>query len=265
MTKCLALLCLVLCTEVTTARLCAIQCVVSHQSTDLDEVCQTQCLLQLDILINSLTRNKYIGPELLLQRFQLLDSLLQALRITCHTNVLPHDVTQLTMDGINRFLTLDAHQLIDAILDSLLSLSKLRQLCAETRHLNLVGQIVLDRVGQYEVTVCQTLHQRRCTQAVRTVIVEVSLTDSEQTRNRSHQLIINPQTTHRVVQCRIDHHWCLIRIIVGNLLVHIEQVTIFLLNYLFTQAVDGVREIQEDSQTCVVHTVTSVATLLSGT
>ena len=97
------------------------------------------------------------------------------------------------------------------------------------------------------------------------MVREVSFTDSEQTRNRSHQFIVNPQTTHRVVQCRINHHRSFVWIVVGNFFVHVEQVTIFSFYNIFTQTVDGVGEVEEHGQTCVVHTEAGVATFFSGT
>ena len=67
------------------------------------------------------------------------------------------------------------------------------------------------------------------------------------------------------MQCRVDHHRSLVWIIVRDLFVHIEQVTVFLLNDLFTQAIDRVGEIQEYGQARAVHAETCVATLFSGT
>lgn len=46
----------------------------------------------------------------------------------------------------------------------------------------------------------------------------------------------------------VDHHRSLVWFIVRDLFVHIEQVTVFLLNDLFTQAIDRVGEIQEYGQ-----------------
>ena len=109
------------------------------------------------------------------------------------------------------------------------------------------------------------MHQCRCTQAVCTVVREVSFTDSEETLDRSHQFVVNPNTTHCIVDSREDHHRSLIWIFVCNFFVHVEQVTVTSTNYVFAQAVDSVLEVQEYSQTCIVHTVTSVATFLSST
>ncbi len=131
--------------------------------------------------------------------------------------------------------------------------------------LNLVSQIVLDRVGQYEVTVSETLHQSRSTEAVSTVVGEVSFTDSEEARDRGHKLVVHPDTTHRVVDSGIDHHRRLVGIVVGDLFVHLEEVTIASFYDILTQTLDSAGEVEEDSQTRVVDTVASVAAFLSST
>ncbi len=64
------------------------------------------------------------------------------------------------------------------------------------------------------------------------------------------QFIIDPDSTHGVVDSRIDHHGYLVGIIVGNLLIHLEKVAIFFLNHIFTKALNGIFEIQEYGQAC---------------
>ena len=167
-----------------------------HQRTDFDKVSQTQCLVQFHVQAIGLTRNEYIAPEFLLQVFQHLDSFFQAFRVACHTDVFPHDMSQLTVDRIDCFFTLHVHQLRDTGVNSLFCFHKFRQVSAKARNLDLVRQIVLDRVRQYEVTIGQSLHQSRSTQTVSAVVREVGFTNCEQPRNRSHQFIVYPQTTH---------------------------------------------------------------------
>ena len=64
---------------------------------------------------------------------------------------------------------------------------------------------------------------------------------------------------------RINHHRLFPRRGSGNLLIHIEEVTIPLGNPLVTQTLDGVGEVQEHGQTRLVHAIAGVATLLGGT
>ena len=67
------------------------------------------------------------------------------------------------------------------------------------------------------------------------------------------------------MQCRINHHRSFVRIIVRDLFVHIEQVTIFLFNHFLTQTVDSIGEIQEYSQARAIYTETGITTFFSGT
>ena len=169
------------------------------------------------------------------------------------------------MDRVNGLLTLDVHQVVNLILDSLFSSSKLRQVGREARYGDLVSQIVLDGVRQYEVAIGQTLHQGRSTQTVGTMVREVALADGEQTLDRGHQFVVHPDTTHGVVDGGIDHHRVVVGADVGNLLVHVEEVAIALSYYVLAQTVDSLREVEEYSQTGIVYAEALVAALFSST
>ena len=93
------------------------------------------------------------------------------------------------------------------------------------------------------------------------MITEVRFTDTEQSFHARLQLVINPDTTHRIVDCREDHHRVLIRILVHDLLIHLEQVAVFLCYHVLAQTLDSVAEIQEHGQSGIVHTVSGIATL----
>ena len=111
----------------TTARLLTIERVDSHQTTYLDEVCQTKRLLQLVVERTCLAGYINIAPELFFDGINLLDSRLKTLCRTTHTNEIPHDKTQLLVNGIDRTLALNRHQLLYLVLNLLLCLSELRQ------------------------------------------------------------------------------------------------------------------------------------------
>ena len=185
-------------------------------------------------------------------------------------------MTQFLVDRINRFITLYAHELVDLSLNSFFRFRKFGKVSRETGNSNLVCQIVLDSVRQYEVTVGQTLHQCRSTKAVCTVVGEVTFTDSEQTFDGGLQFVVYPDTTHCIVDSRINHHRVIIfhaidffcqfaRINVGDFFIHIEEVAVTLKNNVDAQTVDSFGEIEEYGQTGVVYTETCVATFFSGT
>ena len=252
---------LILLAEVTTARLFAVKCIHSHQTTNLDEVSQTESFLQFVIECTSFARDIDICPELFLDSIYLSDSGFESFGCTSHTNEVPHDKTQLFVDAIHRAFTLNLHQAVNLLLYFLLCFSELRQVGGHTRYADLVAEVVLNGIRKYKVTISQTLHQSRSAETVSSVVGEVSLTDTEQTLNGSLQFIVNPDTTHCVVDSREDHHRVLIRVLVNDFLVHLEQVTIFLCNYILAETLDSVGEIKEYSQTGIVYAIAFVATL----
>ena len=108
------------------------------------------------------------------------------------------------------------------------------------------------------------------------MVREVTFTDGKQTLDCGLQLVVNPDTTHRVVDGGEDHHRVIIfhtvdfvgeftGIHVGDFLIHIKEVTVALANNVDAEALDRLREVEEYSQTRVVHTEALVATLLSST
>ena len=120
------------------------------------------------------------------------------------------------------------------------------------------------------------MHQCRSTKAVCTVVGEVTFTDSEQTFDGGLQFVVYPDTTHCIVDSRINHHRVIIfhaidffcqfaRINVGDFFIHIEEVAVTLKNNVDAQTVDSFGEIEEYGQTGVVYTETCVATFFSGT
>ena len=121
---------------------------------------------------------------------------------------------------------MDAHEAVDAVINILLSLFELRKVSTEAWHLNLVCKVVLYRVRKHEITISKTLHESRSSKTISTVVREVSFTDSEETWNACLQFVVNPDTTHCIVDSRINLHRCFVRIVVSNLLVHLEEVTI---------------------------------------
>ena len=126
-------------------------------------------------------------------------------------------------------------------------------------------QIIADGIGQYEVTVGQSLHEGRCTEAVGTVVGEVGLADGVKAGNGGHQVVIHPDAAHGIVYGRINHHRLLVRVHVGNLFVHLEQVAVAGLDDILAEPFDSGLEVEEYGEPRFVHAETGIATLLGGT
>ena len=173
-------------------------------------------------------------------------------------------MAQLLVDVVHRLLAVDREEFGDLLLDALLGLVEGLGVGLHLRGLDLVREVVADGVGQHEVTVGKTLHQGRCAEAVGAVVREVGLADGVETRDGGHQVVVDPDAAHRVVHGGENLHRLLVGADVGDLLVHVEQVAVTLLDDVLAQTLDGGLEVEEHGQTRLVHTVAGVAALLGG-
>ncbi len=162
-------------------------------------------------------------------------------------------------------LVLDIHDAVDLSLHSLLSLCELGRVGRRQLHLNLIAQVVLHGIRNDEVAIAQTLHQCGCTETVGTVVGEVALAQGKQTLDTGLKLIIHPEAAHGVVDGGEDHHRVLVGIDISNLLIHIEEVAVALVNDVAAEALESLREVEEHGQTGVVDTIALVGALLGGT
>ena len=106
----------------------------------------------------------------------------------------------------------------------------------------LLGQVVADGVRNDEVAVGEPLHQRAGAQAVGAVVGEVRFAEHVQPGDVAHQVVIHPQAAHRVVDGGVDAHRRLVRIFVGDLLIHLEEVAVLFLDDVDAEARDRVRK-----------------------
>ena len=124
---------------------------------------------------------------------------------------------------------------------------------------------IADGVGQHEVTIGETLHQRTRPESVGAVIREVCLARRVQTRNARLQFVVDPQPTHRVVRGRIDAHRHVVGVLAGDALVHFKEVAVALLHHVATKAIDRGREVEVDTVLQRPNTLTFVNESLGGT
>src|SRR4029077_16203139 len=102
---------LVLLAEVAAARLVAVQGVEAHQLGELEEVCHPAGPLQLLVELLGAADDPQVAPELLAQRRDELQGLLQALRVAGDAAVLPDDPAELAVEGVRAPLAVDREEL----------------------------------------------------------------------------------------------------------------------------------------------------------
>ena len=142
---------------------------------------------------------------------------------------------------------------------------ELRVIDARRRLAEQRRQVVADGVRQHEVAVGQALHQRRRAEAVGTVVAEVGLAGAVQAGHGGHQLVVDPQTAHRVVTGRVDPHRHLRGILAGDPLVHLEQVRVALPHRVEAEAGDRIFEVEVDAVLQRADTAARVDLPLDGT
>ena len=94
------------------------------------------------------------------------------------------------------------------------------------------------------------------------MVGEVALAQGEEALDVGLELIVYPKATHGIVDSREDHHRVVVRIHVGNLLVHVEEVAITLVYHVAAETVESLREVEEHGQASVVDAIALVGTLL---
>src|SRR5665811_2528245 len=103
------------------------------------------------------------------------------------------------MEVVDGLGPVDRQELLDLVAYRLLGLDKRLIVCWNRWHVEPIREITRDRRREDEVSVGDALHQCRGPEPVRTVIREVRFTGREETGNRRLEVVVDPETAHRVV------------------------------------------------------------------
>ena len=95
------------------------------------------------------------------------------------------------------------------------------------------------------------------------MVREVAFADCEETLDRGLKFVVNPDAAHGIVACREDHHRSMVGIIIRDHLIHVEEVAVTVADYIFTETVDCIFEIEVDSVACT-DAIAGVAALFGG-
>ena len=87
---------------------------------------------------------------------------------------------------------------------------------------HLRGEIVGKGVGQNKITVGQALHECAGAEPVRAVIGKIRFADHKQSGHVAHQIVINPEPAHRVMDCGINSHRNPVGVFAGDLFVNFK-------------------------------------------
>ncbi|MEY5014104.1 MAG: hypothetical protein RIS92_462 [Verrucomicrobiota bacterium] len=127
------------------------------------------------------------------------------------------------------------------------------------------SKVVTDGGGNDEVPVGETLHERARAESVGPVVGEVRFAEDEEPGDVGHEVVVHPETSHRVVHGGVDAHRSFVGIFSGDLVVHVEQIAIALANLVFAQAFDGICEVEVNPEAAGTNSAPVVARLFCGT
>ena len=254
----LAVRCLVFGSEVAAARFIALEGVKAHEFTELEEIGHATGAFEGHVERFIFAQHSGCFPKLALELWDAVEGALEAGFASSHPAVVPHDETKFAVKRLHGAASLDGQEAFNPIPHFVLCLLERRMLGGWA--LSVVrSKVVTDGGGDDEVTVRETLHQRTGAEAVGAVIGEVGFAENEEAGDVGHQVVVHPETAHRVVHRWVDSHRSFVGIFPSNLVVHVEQIAVPLANLVLAEALDGVSEIEVNAETAWADTSSVVA------
>ncbi len=244
--------------EVAAARLLPGESVETHDLGQLEEVVDPSRLLQALVQSLCFAQDADVVPELLVEGRDLGERLFQSGRGARHPAVIEHDLAELPVEPVDGAGAANGHEAVNGGGDLGLRFGERRVVGRHRRLVEEFGQVVGDGGREDEVAVGQALHQRRRPEAVGPVVGEVRFAEGVQARDGSHQVVVHPEAAHRVVGRRVDPHRDLVRVLVGDSLVHLEEVVVPLCDDALPEAADRVGEVEVDAVLERSHTSAGV-------
>ncbi|CAB4940601.1 unannotated protein [freshwater metagenome] len=252
-------------TEVAAAGLLTHEGVTAHEFAQVEEIGNAADLFKRLVDTFGASEHTNVLLELLAKSGDLRQSLLETVLVAFHAAVVPDELAEFTVVVLRRLGATDRQPTTSFIAHGLLCLDEHRIGGRDDALAQQPGEVVAHCVGSHEVAVGQTLHERRCAETVGTVIGEVGLTEGVEARHGGHEVVVNPQATHRVMAGGVDAHRDLHGVLVGDALVHVEEVAVTLEDGVVTEPVDRLAEVEEDAVLERANATTLITHNLGGT
>ncbi len=165
------------------------------------------------------------------------------------------------MKGIDRAFSIDREQLLGSRLHVVFCFPKFRMV-RRRPFADLAGEISRQRVGQHEIAVSQALHEGARAEPICAVIGEIRFTDDVQSRDVAHQIVVHPQSAHRVMDRRIDSHRTLVGVFARDFFVDMKEISVAFADRFFSEPGDRVGEIQVNAAPALADAAAFIANFL---
>src|SRR6266404_5302818 len=171
-------------TKMSAARFVALERIDTHELGEFEEIGHATGAFERLIEILSFAGNAHRSPKFVAQLRNFRERFAQSLSVSGHATFVPEKRSELTMDGVERTIAVDAKDAVD--LNAYIGLGFFEfGVIGGGPFAHLTGEIIGKRVGQDEITVGQTLHQRARAKPVGAVIGKVCFSEHMQ-RSEEH-------------------------------------------------------------------------------
>ena len=252
---------LVFLAEVTAAGFVAGESVLREEFTEFEEVGNPSGVFE--ILVERVARAENLDavPEFVAEIADFLDGGLKTSGVAGHAAVVPESEPEFSMETVGSASAVnieDGFETGARILDDVGEGGMIGGDGGEFTG----GQVVAEGVGDDEVTVGESLHQGAGPEAIGTVVGEVGFTEDVESGNGALEVVVDPESPHGVVDGGVDPHGNLVGVLVGDLVVHMEEVSIFLFDDVESVAFDGLCEVEVDGGPGFPNPLSGVAAFL---
>ncbi len=198
---------LVLDTEVCAAALATRERVEAHEFRQFEEVGYPPSLLQRLVQLGSLAETRTLRQNSSRIRGIASESALSDRLGARHPAVVPKNLAEFSVNAVDRTFAVDTEKPLSDRSSTARSDSLNAGSSTGTADVPRRGcEVTADGVGQHEISVGESLHERSRAEPVRALVGEVRFSEHEQARQVAHQVVVDPEPTHRVVDRRIDPH-----------------------------------------------------------
>ena len=234
---------LMLLAEMPAAGFIAGERVATHQLAELEEIRDPAGALERLVKRFAGTRDGDVVPEFCAQLRDAGDRFLQAGAVAGHSAFVPKEQPELAMERIDRALAVDIEHPPGAFAHFVFRLGEFGVI-GRGPFADLASEIVRQGVGEHEIAVGQTLHERAGAEAIGAVIGEIRFADDMQAGNVAHQIVVHPEAAHRVMDRRVNPHRRVVGIVAGDFFVDVEKISVTLADGRLAEARDRVLEVE---------------------
>ena len=213
----------------------------------LEKVSNPSGFLEFLIQLAATAGNADIVPEFVAYHGNAFERFFKSLPGTGHSALVSDQESEFTVEAVDASFAARFQQAVHAVIDFLKAAFELRVRFIDGAWL-LVSEVIRDGRRENEVSVGKTLHQGGGSKAVGAMVGKVRLPGHMKSGKIRHQVVIDPEPSHRVVDCWENLHGGLVGVLSLDLLIHLEEIAVSGGNGVMAVPEDGVTKVEVDAK-----------------